>query len=97
MWKCDARRPWRSVRLDAMRMRAVLPFLAVRLNRPLAPVLLAQDATGPSSSTEAPFGSFALAAGFPDAASLRRISVTPHLRGRGQTKLELTLHDFSAG
>ncbi len=89
--------PWDGVRRAIRRMRACLPFIFAALDRQLAPVALAQDAAGGSSSgAQGPTGSFSLAFGFPQLCDLSQVFYLCQLRNRNSISYSKVLEQVTA-
>ena len=59
--------------MRVMMMKGILPMLQLELSHRIAPVVLCQDAAGPSRAHGLPTGAFCLAAGCPPAAEIHAV------------------------
>ena len=73
---------WSSVRCELAAARGLLPFLAMRLDRPLAALVTCQDAAGPTEDGTCSTGAFCLAAACPEVAAVRCAAWRAEVQGR---------------
>ena len=81
---CNSLPVWDSVRQELHLVLGILPLLSLRINRPVCPLVLAQDAAGATQDGRCPTGAFCLAVGRFPFSEVSAAALRCEARGRSQ-------------